>query len=154
SELKAKVTDKSGEAAYREVGLKKPNPWGLYDMHGNVAEMVIDQFSADWYEELKAKPQPVKSSDAINWPTKQYPKLARGGGYESEAEECRSAMRHQLKASVNERDPQLPRSPHWYSNGFWVGMRLVSPAKEPSDAEKSKFWDTPDPMTSKILQQR
>jgi formylglycine-generating enzyme len=147
-------SDLNGDAAYREVGKKKPNAWGLYDMHGNVAELVLDQYAADFYQQLKAKPQPVKWYDAINWPTKQYPRIARGGGYESEAEDCRSAARNQLKGTeMNQRDPQGPKSPHWYSNGFWVGMRLVSPIKEPSDAEKLKYWEA-DPGTTKILQQR
>ena len=84
------------------------------------------------YEQLKGKGGTVKWSDAINWPTKQYPRLARGDGYESDAEDLRSARRHELKPSVNVADPQFPKSPHWYSNGFWVGMRLVSPVKQPS----------------------
>jgi formylglycine-generating enzyme required for sulfatase activity len=145
-------SDLKGEAAYREVGKKKPNPWGLYDIHGNVAELVIDQYADDWYEKLKAKGATVKWSDAINWPTKQYPKLARGGGYESDAEDLRAARRLELKPGVNQSDPQLPKSPHWYSDGFWVGMRLVSPVKEPSEEEKRKFWE-PDPGTAKILEQ-
>jgi formylglycine-generating enzyme required for sulfatase activity len=143
----------AGEAAYREVGTKKPNPWGLHDMHGNVAELVLDQFADDWYEQLKAK-QPVKAMGALNWPKKQYPKVARGGGYESEPEDCRSAFRQELKAGVNGKDPQLPRSPHWYSDGFAIGMRLVSPAKEPIEVEKMKYWDEIDPMTANHLKQK
>jgi formylglycine-generating enzyme required for sulfatase activity len=146
-------SDLNNEAAYREVGQKKPNPWGLYDMHGNVAELVLDQYGKDWYEDLKGKRQPLSWADAINWPVKQYPRVARGGGFESEAEGLRSAARQEIKSTVNQRDPQLPRSPHWYSEGFGIGMRLVSPAKEPSEAEKLKYWE-PDPGSAKIIEQK
>ena len=68
--------------------------------------------------------------------------------------ELRSAARKELKATaMNKEDPQLPKSPHWYSSGFWTGLRLVSPAVEPSDAEKAKYW-APDPGTANILEQK
>src|SRR6185437_3221334 len=41
---------------------------------------------------------------------------------------------------------------HWESNDLWVGFRIVSPAQEPSDAEKQKFWDDPDPVTKETIQ--
>ena len=144
--------DLNGEVAYRVVGQKKPNPWGLHDMHGNVAELVVDWYQDDAYAPFAGKT--VKWNEVISWPKKQYPRLARGGGFESEAEGCRSAARHELKgAKINNRDPQLPRSPHWYSNGFWVGFRLVAPVNQPSEAEKQKFWDDADKQIANILQQ-
>jgi formylglycine-generating enzyme len=124
-------------------------------MHGNVAELVIDQYAKNAYEKLAALSQPLKAADAVFWPLKQYPRLARGGGYESEADGLRSAARHELKGTnINNKDPQEPKSPFWYSNGFWVGMRLVSPVKEPTDAEKQKYWDDLDPGTANIIKQK
>jgi formylglycine-generating enzyme required for sulfatase activity len=143
-------SDLKGDLAYREVGTKKPNPWGLYDMHGNVANWCIDAYAADWYKQFAGKT--VKWNEAINWPHEQYPRVIRGGSYQSDPEQCRSASRLGSTPKMNIKDPQLPQSPHWLSDGFWIGFRLVAPVHEPSDAEKRKFWDVDDEYTAKILE--
>jgi len=130
---------KDQEVGYHEVGKKKPNPYGLYDIYGNVAEIVIDQYDPAHYQSLAGKQ--VAAADAIRWPNKQYPRVVRGGGYESDPEACRSAARQKVTVAQNTQDPQDPKSPYWWTEGFSIGFRLVSPVKEPSDADKHKFWD-------------
>jgi sulfatase modifying factor 1 len=65
-----------------EVGLKKPNAWGLHDMHGNVWEWCRDWFT----DELTGGQDPESHA------TGKY-RVHRGGSWYSDSVECRSAHR-------------------------------------------------------------
>ena len=111
---------KDGDPGYHKVGQFPANAWGLSDMHGNVGQWCIDQYDPHWYERFKGKS--VAWRNCINWPTARYPIVLRGGGYESEAIECRSASRLHSTRDFNNKDGQLPRQPQWESNDLWVAF--------------------------------
>jgi formylglycine-generating enzyme required for sulfatase activity len=148
--FKNNSNESDGDTGYHKVGSKKPNPWGLYDIYGNVAEWCIDQYDPNWYKQFAGKVTDAK--DTINWPKMQYPRVLRGGGYDSEAAECRSASRLGSNRLLNNTDPQIPKSPHWLSDGFFIGFRVVSPANAPaSEAEMNKWWNADDETTAKTI---
>ena len=122
---------------YQKVGLKKPNPWGLYDMHGNVSEWVLDAFTKDGYgflgEEAVHAP--------LNKPTELYPRTVRGGSWDDDPEMLRSAARHKSKKGWKVQDPQLPKSIWYHTNATFVGFRLVRPLKQPTAEEMSYYWE-------------
>jgi len=69
------------------VGQKKPNPWGLYDMHGNIWEWVQDWYDGDYYSSPPPRRDPKGAGAG------QY-RVGRGGGWCSDASYCRSAVRY------------------------------------------------------------
>jgi len=123
----------SGE--YAEGASKKPNAWGVYDMHGNVAEWTLDEYAADYYETFKGT-----FHAPWNKPTSLYSRVYRGGSWDDDAEDLRSAARKKSGLSLQKGDPQIPKSFWWYTNAAFIGFRLVSPTKAPTDAEMKKFW--------------
>ncbi len=134
------------------VGQKKSNSFGLHDMHGNVAEWVVDELVAGGYAQPAALPQPVATAAAIQWPVQLYPRALRGGAYYDEATECRSASRKGSRDAGGDTkdpdwkdvDPNIPKSPWWYTEEptLGVGMRIVRPFSVPADAaERSRWWE-------------
>ena len=126
---------------YEEVGTKKPNPWGLHDMHGNVAEWVLDQYIPDINQQRAGSP--VINPLAI--PTTLYPHSVRGGGWDDEPDMLRSAAREGSSEEWKQQDPQIPQSIWYFTDALGVGFRVVRPLVEPSEEEKAAKWDKSDP---------
>lgn len=99
----------------------KPNPFGLKNMLGNVAE-----FCLDWYQEdilSTYNEVPVKDPRG---PETGEEHVIRGGAFKDMAGRVRSAARDYTKTEEwLKTDPQIPKSIWWYSDCFNVGFRVV-----------------------------
>jgi len=129
--------EQNSDFKYQKVGKKKPNPWGLYDIYGNVVEWVLDQYDPDYYKQCSGSDEIV---DPWNKATKPYPHSVRGGSWDDEASMCRSAARRGSDRSWKMQDPQLPKSIWYFSDAQWVGFRIVRPLKVPPVEQMQKYW--------------
>jgi formylglycine-generating enzyme required for sulfatase activity len=78
--------DDNSDGKTYPVGQKKPNSWGLYDMHGNVWEWVYDM----WHDSYDGAP-----TDGSAWEVGNgVNRIFRGGGWINFARFCRSAFRY------------------------------------------------------------
>jgi formylglycine-generating enzyme required for sulfatase activity len=132
----------NSDEKYHRVGQKEPNPWGLHDMHGNVSEWVLDQYIPDFYSQHAG--EVVKDPLAI--PTKLYPRVVRGGSWDSDPEALRSAARQGSDESWSQQDPQSPKSIWYHTDALGVGFRIVRPLVEPSEEEKAAKWENTLPV--------
>jgi formylglycine-generating enzyme required for sulfatase activity len=99
----------------------KPNPFGLKNMTGNVAEFCSDWYQPDAYsqytdEVIKDPAGPESGEEHV----------IRGGSFMDMAGSVRSAARDYTRTEAwLKTDPQIPKSIWWYSDCFNVGFRVV-----------------------------
>jgi len=126
---------KNADFKYQKVGKKKPNPWGLHDILGNVIEWCLDGYDAKGYANLPAVNPWVKG-------TKPYPHTARGGSWDDEDPAAlRAAVRRGSTPEWKRQDPQLPKSIWYHTDAQFLGFRLVRPLAVPTAAEMQAFWN-------------
>ena len=131
----------NSEEKYHLVGKKKPNPWGLHDMHGNVAEWVLDQHTANysqWSGGVAKNPLAV--------PKTEWNRVVRGGSWDAEAKALRSASRDKSIEEWKQQDPQVPKSIWYLTDALHVGFRVVRPLRVPSAEERAQKWDKHEPV--------
>ena len=124
------------------AGEKKPNAFGLFDMHGNVAEWVLDGYNEKGYTHLKAG-QKYTVEETFSKPKTIYSRVVRGGSWELDDVQCRCAARLASAEEWKDEDPNQPQSPWWFTDspGLGVGFRLIRPLEVPKTMEaKNEFW--------------
>lgn len=112
-----------GESDPLRAGQKKPNTWGLHDVHGNVSEFVIEDTA------------PTGLVDGH---------VACGGNWESDATGCTATSVLRTTSQWWDEDPDLPRSCWWMASyeSRTTGFRIIAPLDPMSAQQKRIYWDS------------
>jgi formylglycine-generating enzyme required for sulfatase activity len=97
-----------------KVGSYAPNAWGLYDMHGNVAEWCSDYYDKDYYAKSTKEDPQGPDKGVVSTDYNDFYRIVRGGCWLDEARACRSAYRFRA----------MPHDPYRL-----IGFRVVCEVK-------------------------
>lgn len=125
-----------------KIGQYPANSWGLHDMHGNVAEWVMDS-----YLRYSSRGTPKDSSAHIS-SSGSY-KTYRGGDWQSDERDVRSAFRDTTFARMTQSSPDLP-SIVALDFGFKCARDIENDQSEYSDLKKENDATETNTQISKI----
>jgi formylglycine-generating enzyme required for sulfatase activity len=116
--------------ATHEVGTKKPNAWGIHDMHGNVMEWCTDHYVPDAYKRFEKLAKDGFVDSPCFAPTEnKWRHIARGGHFKDQPADLRSSARRKSDKKWMQADPQEPQSIWWLTNYPTIGFRIVRPVE-------------------------
>ena len=104
------------------VGQKKPNPWGFYDIYGNVCERISDKYHKDYYAN-SPKTDPTGPKQAIKSRFGYKVKAAKAGKYSLEAKVVTANYDQRIKVSANEGAEIAMKMP--FTEGVWQNSQPV-----------------------------
>jgi len=139
----------NSDDAYHPVGTKRPNPWGLFDMHGNVSEWVLDAYDKKAYASLSDG-----VANPVNWPSAPYPHVVRGGSWDDDPEDLRSAARRGSHKGWKIQDPQVPKSIWYLTDARFVGFRVVRPLHPPPPEEWARYFEPDVDSIREVLEKQ
>lgn len=125
----------NSDLTLQAVGQKKANTWKVYDMLGNAAEWMLDEYVPDYHEQI--------AGGGMNpWvqPTRLHPRTVRGGDYGETSDALRCGSRLESTTDWKRRDPQIPKSFWWNTDSPFVGFRVVAPEQRLPAEEEEMFW--------------
>lgn len=122
---------------YQKTATRKPNSWKLFDMHGNIAEWVLDSYDPEAYAKRAGS---LSRSPIVILPGNTG-HVVRGGSWEDDPDALRSAARRRSSPDWNMQDPQNPKSLWYLTDGGMIGFRIVRPRQLPDVITVHRYWN-------------
>ena len=130
-----------------KVGSKKPNPWGIHDMHGNASEWVLQA-------KYLRNANKIAIVDTTKWKSSERNRdenetfnqmILKGGDWSKSIERCTASSRERGNREFWDDDPGFPLSVTWTAGeaSCRIGFRIVSSLNELPAEEMEAYW-SPD----------
>ena len=133
----------NADAKSHPVGQKKPNPWGLYDIYGNVCERISDKYARNYYS-ISPSVDPTGPSQGTNSRIEYQVDVPRAGPYKLTAQVVTVNYDQRLNVSTNNADWQLTIDMP-FTGGKWQESKPVTLTLK-EGLNTLKFWRDQPPQ--------
>lgn len=134
--------DNAGRKSH-PVGQKKPNPWGLYDIYGNVCERISDKYSRSYYS-ISPKVDPTGPSQGVKSHFEYTITVPRSGKYRLRAQVVTANSDQRLNVSVGDADSEIVMEMP-FTLGNWQESEPVTLTLEKGE-NTLRFWRNKPPQ--------
>ena len=127
----------NADAKSHPVGQKKPNPWGLYDIYGNVCERISDKYARNYYS-MSPKVDPTGPSPGTSSRFEYKVTAPQAGTYSLIARVVTANYNQRLNVSVNDTGPEVAMAMP-FTEGNWQNTKPVTLTLSEGD-NTLRFW--------------